>query len=330
MKKLLSMLLMAAVALSATSCDSTSDDDITVDHSTTASPTITYIGTNIVKLGSTTTYTGTDTTSTLVTDVDNSCATLTLTGVKFAAAMPVSLDIVFSDVAETSVSGVYEAEEIIPTAADGDPYTYVTTSNLVITVVDETIVVTFDCVYSESTYAVTYVGSVSGEGLDELMPEEDEEDEEQTEPEVETDPEPEVDPEPETDSEGFYITTSSGEVLLEDATVTYYEGDNTLVVYNFSFSASLAGTTLPIVGVMESTTDGVTTLMADELEVSYTFMYTPTTGSVTYLNCEIVDGKAEMSFTISASMGGSGTATDYPCTFNGDITVEEGSYATEE
>ncbi len=318
MKKLLSMLLMAAVTFSVTSCDSTDDDGI-ISDSTTASPTITYIGTNIVKLDGETTFTGTDTTSTLATDVDNSSATLTLTGVKFAEAMPVSLDIVFSDVAETSVSGVYEAAEIIPTAADGDPYTYVTTSNLVITMVGETIVVTFDCLYSSNTYDVTYVGSVSGEGLEDLMPEED-----STAPEVDT---PDSDLDVETD--GFYITTSNGAVLLEDVTVEYYEGDKTIVINGFSFSASLTGTVLPIAGVTQSVDGGVTTLTADELEVSYTFMYAETTGTVTALTCEIVDGVAQMEFTIAASMGGSGTATNYPCTFNGEVTTYDYNYARE-
>ncbi len=130
-------------------------------------------------------------------------------------------------------------------------------------------------------------------------------------------------------AEGFYITTSSGAVLLESASVTYYQGNEAIVIDGFSFSAALATTTLPIIGVTSSEESGMTTLTGDGITADYTFMNTATSGDVTALTCEIIGDEAQMEFSLSASMGGSGSASDYPCTYNGAITIDEGSYTAE-
>ncbi len=175
---------------------------------------------------------------------------------------------------------------------------------------DSTISISFDCAISttamgDMTVTVTYDGVKDGY----------------------------VAPEPSftlDNDEGFYLTSSSGAILLADAAVTYYQGDNTIVIDGFSYSLHLSTTTLPISGVTESTVGGMMTLTGDEIAVEYIFMTMDATGNIYDLTCEIIDGKAQMEFTISASMGGSGTASEYPCTFNGEITVEEGSYITED
>ncbi|MFI3287169.1 MAG: hypothetical protein R3Y61_01685 [Rikenellaceae bacterium] len=129
--------------------------------------------------------------------------------------------------------------------------------------------------------------------------------------------------------EGFFITTSSGEVELSDVELSYYKGNEALVVGGFSYSAYLSTTDLPIIGVTSSEENGKTTLTAEGLEVSYIFMEMEASGTVSGLLCEIIGEDSQMVFTISAAMGNSGTASDYPCTYNGAITVYEESYTAE-
>ncbi len=73
----------------------------------------------------------------------------------------------------------------------------------------------------------------------------------------------------------------------------------------------------------------MTTLTGDGITADYIFMTMETSGDVTALKCEIIGDEAQMEFYIAASMGGSGTASDYPCTYNGAITIDEGSYTAE-
>lgn len=126
--------------------------------------------------------------------------------------------------------------------------------------------------------------------------------------------------------EGFYITNSYGATLIEEVTVSYYEGNNALVLGGFTFSTSLAGTELPITGLTASEANGKTTVTGDNIVVSYTFMTLEATGTITDLTCEIIDDEAQFEFTITASMGGSGATSDYYCTYNGAIDVLAGSY----
>ncbi len=171
--------------------------------------------------------------------------------------------------------------------------------------------VSFDCAISISmgdmTVTVTYEGVEEG-----------------------YEPEPEVEPEFTLDNdEGFYITNSYGEQLLPDAAITYYEGDNTLVIEGFTFVSSLETTTLPITSLSVSEAGGLTTITGDGIDVEYLFMTMDATGVISGLTCEIIDGIAQLEFSISASMGGSAPASDYPCTYSGAITVESSSYVVE-
>ena len=122
--------------------------------------------------------------------------------------------------------------------------------------------------------------------------------------------------------EGFYITTSKGSVQLPDVKVVYDKESKSLSIDGFSFSPVLPGTLLPIVGVTESDDKGKTTLTGDDIDVSYTFMTQPATGIIYDLKAEIIDDMSQLEFTISAAMGGSGVASDYPCTYNGAIDIK--------
>ncbi len=179
-------------------------------------------------------------------------------------------------------------------------------TNIVVEIDGYRMTVTFDCAISttamgDMTVPITYEGLLEGAPVEDAAFTLDNE-------------------------EGFYITNSYGETLIEGVTVSYYEGNNALVLGGFTFSTSLAGTELPITGLTASEANGKTTVTGDNIVISYTFMTLEATGTITDLTCEIIDDEAQFEFTITASMGGSGTTSDYYCTYNGAINVLSGSY----
>lgn len=121
---------------------------------------------------------------------------------------------------------------------------------------------------------------------------------------------------------GFYVGKSSGTVEIADVTLTYYSGDNTLVVDGFSFSDMLDGTTLAIKGLSADGDEGFIT--GENLGVSYAFMGAGATGTVTSLLGDLESD--ELTFSILAAMGGSGEASSYNCSYYGEVTVVEESY----
>lgn len=294
------MAMLAAVALFTPSCESSDDDGN--DYELSGSK---YVGTLSIL--------GTDQTDIVFyADESDSTVDIMMPEVSFMQGLMPSLDMALIDIAkissdpniyyssESQIVGIYDHLPLINDVIQSITNVKVVSSKGYIEV-------SFDCGISttamgDMTVPVEYVGYS----------------------------EDYVSPEFTLNNEaGFYITTSSGAVLLSSASVAYYEGNNALVIDGFSYSAYLATTTLPIVGVTSAIDGSKLVLTADDLAVSYTFMTMAATGTISGLTCEIIDGKAQMVFTISASMGGSGTATDYPCTFNGDITINTGSYTAE-
>ncbi|MFI3239794.1 MAG: hypothetical protein R3Y22_04320 [Bacteroidales bacterium] len=300
MKKIISMLIIATAMISTTSCDK----DGLLDPDSYDLSGDKYIG-RLTVLGED------QEDITFYAEQQDGTIDIMMPEVSFMPGLMPSLNMAFisiplvngsSDtyfIADAQMVGIYDHLPLINDVIQS-------ISNVSVKCSDNTITVSFDCAIStdaigDMTVTVSYIGY--------------------TDDYVEPDPEFSLD-----NDEGFYITTSSGAVLLSSASVTYYEGNNALVIDGFSYSANLSTTTLPIIGVVSNSSNGMTTLTADGLEASYTFMGMDTSGTVTGLTCEIIEDKAQMVFTISASMGGSAPATDYPCTFNGDITISSEIY----
>ncbi|MFI3283023.1 MAG: hypothetical protein SNG10_05850 [Rikenellaceae bacterium] len=128
-------------------------------------------------------------------------------------------------------------------------------------------------------------------------------------------------------NDGFCVgTQNSGDVEIPDVTVTYFEGDNTLVVYNFKYTdfTMAPTTTLAITDLTKNiVTDGRVSITGDDIEVSYTMNGDDYDGVVSDLLCEVIDKETQIEFSILYS------EYDYPCTFAGSITIEEGNYSDE-
>ncbi len=123
--------------------------------------------------------------------------------------------------------------------------------------------------------------------------------------------------------EGFYITISTGSTsLVSGVSITYYEGDDTLVIDGFKFNTAMpSGSILAIDGVTESVNNyGLTTITGNDISIDYTIMYQPYSGTISDLNCEIFNTKTQLKFWILHD------GFNYPCTYNGDITISNGSY----
>lgn len=295
------MMMIATAALFAVSCEDSTDDGGTTTYELSGDK---YMG-EMTILG-----TVQESIVFYAEEVDG-VMNIMMPEVSFMTGLMPSLDMALIDIASIGSDSFYSATSQMVGIYDRLPLindVIQSISNVSVVVGDNMISVSFICSISTTAMGdmdvpVAFVGYKDGYSPD---------------PEFSMD-----------NAEGFYITTSSGEVLLSTASLTYYEGNNALVIDGFSYSAYLSTTTLPIIGVSDSESFGVRTLTADDLVVSYLFMTMDATGTVNDLVCEIIDSKAQMSFTIAASMGGSGTPTDYPCTFNGDITINSGSYSAE-
>ncbi|MFI3278495.1 MAG: hypothetical protein SNH28_06875 [Rikenellaceae bacterium] len=133
---------------------------------------------------------------------------------------------------------------------------------------------------------------------------------------------PAVDPEfLYTYDEGLCVTTSSGPTAISDVTVTYYEENETLVVDGFTFAPAMGA----ILGVMyisdvtatEDASGLITFTIANGAEITTNY------GTVDELFGEVIDDKINLSFNVVSGMS---TLTNYPATFNGDITIKSGSY----
>ncbi len=315
MKKCISMMMIAAMAMIATSCDlddkfdGKDDDKETIDG-------VKYVGDltvsidGIVMGGVAQDYEKTQENVIFYVDADEDDADVMMPKVSFMVGMMPELDMALEDISLISANtyfsqsatmvGIYDGLPLINNVIKG-------ISNVKVVTSTEGVVVTFDCAISTAAIGdqVAQVSFTSGDVV------------------VDTKPEFSMD-----NAEGFYVTASSGvPAKLEDVDVTYYAGDNTLVIDGFAFTPNLPGTLLPIAGVTVEQTDGVTTLTGDAIDVEYSFMGMAATGVVKGLKCEIIEDDAQFVFTISAAMGGGGPASDYPCTYNGDIDVKEGNFA---
>ncbi len=127
-----------------------------------------------------------------------------------------------------------------------------------------------------------------------------------------------------TYDEGLYVTTSGGPTAISDVVVTYYKGDNVLVVDGFTFAPAMGA----ILGVMSisdvtATEDAnglITFTIANGAEIDTNY------GTVDALYGEVIDGEINLSFNVVSGMS---TLTDYPATFNGDVTFETGNFGPE-
>ncbi len=132
------------------------------------------------------------------------------------------------------------------------------------------------------------------------------------------------------DFSGFWITNSSGDTEVDDVELTYYEGNNTLVIDGFTYSpamSAMAGETILLVvsELSESDILGVQTIAGADISVPYTFFGSEDTGTITTLTCECLSGTALLYFTFETE-GMSGTISSYPCKYFGDITISTDSY----
>lgn len=188
MKRLLSLLLLAAIAYGTTSCASPEDifdeygpDDSTDNEATTNDSTRNCSGTTTLTLDGEVVYTINDVSMTLYRDFDEDLAKLTLRNFQVSDEMT-SRTIVFSDVPQQESVREYKIDEITPTTTSGDEYTDITTTNLLIEVTGDDITVTFTCEYELVSYTVVYFGDIIEEESDD---EEEEEPEEPEEPTIE-------------------------------------------------------------------------------------------------------------------------------------------------
>ncbi len=321
MKRIISMMFLAVAAICFVACEE-KVSELPMDDNTDGDVTYGLSGDQYV--GTLTVATSEQSDIVFYADVeeDGQSVTIMMPEVSFMVGLMPSLDLALTDLElisedpdtfyadESQMVGIYDRLPLI-----NDVVTGISEVEVVIPG-DNTITVSFVCSIStdamgDMDVTVTFEGSCGDVTTD------DEADSDDETPSFSMDFE-----------SGFYVTNSSGETLIEDVSVIYYEGDQTLVVNGFSYSAYLTGTTLPILGVTYSEVDGVVTISADSIDVYYTVMDQETIGTVTALNCEIIDNEAQLEFTISASAGGSGTASEYPCTFSGEITINEGNYIT--
>ncbi|MFI3320628.1 MAG: hypothetical protein SNH01_07965 [Rikenellaceae bacterium] len=155
MKKFLSMLMIASLALaSAVSC---SDDDAEPQPAKEGQ----FSGmVSVEDADRYSTYTGQDFIFETEKGEDDSI-TVTMNQVIFDSGMPYSMDIVLPNVTYIS-DNVYGTDTITATTIDGDPYTVVTVSNVSVLTVGTTLTVTFDCFVGMSlqkTYYATYTGN---------------------------------------------------------------------------------------------------------------------------------------------------------------------------
>ncbi len=303
MKKIISMMMIATMALFAVACDKDDSDGGIDDSGSTGGNAYDvsgdkYIGTlstfyNETSIGETTDYV-------LYADGDIESADIMMPSAQFVSAMP-AIDMAILDIVLTSQNpdtyqkesatmvGIYDHNPLINDVVQG-------ISNVSVVVsYDGLITVSFDC-------------TVSTEAMGDLTAQVQFEGEKST-----------------GVTTGFYVGKSSGTVEIPDASVTYYKGDNTLVVDGFSFSELLTGTTLAIGDVTLDESDFIS---GDNIDVEYIFMGADATGTVTSLLGDLVDNT--LTFTISAAMGGSGSASDYPCAYYGEISISEESYYTPE
>ncbi|MFI3247678.1 MAG: hypothetical protein R3Y39_00920 [Rikenellaceae bacterium] len=158
MKKLIYLALVLAVSVGFTSCEETNDDDdqIIVD------PTVLftdYLGDLDVSYMGTSMSAQSDVSYSTSTEEGSGFMDITLNSVCFmpTTGMP-SLDIVLPNL-ELQSDGTYTADSVVPTALDGEPYdtsVLVGIDNVVATIVDDTITVTFDC-----SVSTTYMGDLT-------------------------------------------------------------------------------------------------------------------------------------------------------------------------
>ncbi|MFR9620535.1 MAG: hypothetical protein SNH63_04845 [Rikenellaceae bacterium] len=180
MKKLFVTFTAMAFALSMVSCDDLNwggDEEVqgSTDPTVTVQTSYYYGDVTVAQDGEVTYQTG-DKMVAATTDSDASTISITMKEMKFAENMPLSLNIMFSDVEPSTIGDYYYAATITPTATDGEPITYVEITRLVIVTMDEELMVKFDCtMYGTTTYSVTFLTeniTDEGQGDEELTDEE--------------------------------------------------------------------------------------------------------------------------------------------------------------
>ncbi len=147
MKKVISMLLFVAAAAFATSCDAVEDS---IDDLIGSNEEIEYTGTMIVSAGGYTTYT--NEAAEFVLETNDNEVSILMKEMKFAEAMPVTLDIQISDIATDG--SAFSTTEIIPTVSSIPMEDY-TMTNVAGEYSKSSLTMSFDCY----DCTVTFVGA---------------------------------------------------------------------------------------------------------------------------------------------------------------------------
>ncbi len=303
MKKIISMMMIASMAMFATSCDK-SDDGDEEDFGISGSK---YVGTMTLSIPGMDSVPQTD--IIYYVDADGAYASVMMPDVSFMSGLMPNLDMALISIplssstpdiystATAQMVGLYDHMPLINDVIQG------ITDVKVVIYDDETIDVSFDCAISTS-YLGDTTATIYFEGLKDgaVAPDE--------------------------FAEGFNITISTGTTSqVEGVTMTYYQGDNTLVVDGFKYNTAIpSGSTLAIGGLTSSVGGNVTTISGNDITVNYTVMGQACTSVVSDLTGEIksfAEIEAMLSFYIEYN------GYNYPCTYNGTITLNEGSYTAQ-
>ncbi len=133
-------------------------------------------------------------------------------------------------------------------------------------------------------------------------------------------------PEPNT----FCVSKDGADdVYISDVSLTYYEGDDVIVVHNFAYASGMpVCENLPITGGDFTANGGdIVVSNTDALYATYEVSTIGTTSEISSLGGTIYsNNQASLAFVISAAMMSSGSTTDYTCVYSGSIKVESGSY----
>lgn len=158
-KKFFTMLLIASMALVNFSCDETTNDtpvdpneepDVTPEEDDVIA-NISYVGVLNVESEGVTAYTN-DSAELEVTGESDTEFSIIMYSMKFAEAMPVTLDITIPSLSLDTETGDFSAESIIPTVGGAEMAAYSMT-NLSGNLTNSSLTLNFTCYGSEVTYS---------------------------------------------------------------------------------------------------------------------------------------------------------------------------------
>lgn len=297
MKKIISMMMVAVVAMMAVSCDSDDSNGGGGSGDEYGVTGVKYVGTLNVSTPDNS-YSSDQPDIVFYADESENVIDILMPGVSFMPELMPELNMAFLSIpydetddyyyaASAEMYGIYDHQPLLNDVIQS-------ISEVKTTIVGSKITIKFVCTVDTSVYDgdvnITYEGETTDSAFSMSNP------------------------------DGFYVTTSKGDVYLADATVTYYTSDNTIIIKEFTYSTALSTTTLPIIGLTSTYKNGKTTLDGSDIETNYIFMTYGAVSVVNDLKCEVIEGVSQLSFTIVYN------STEYPCTYSGDITIVDSSY----